>query len=36
MGYILVDARMPYGDHIKTRDLDGRLEHDQSLFVLAQ
>jgi hypothetical protein len=29
MGYILVDARMPYGDHIETRDFDRRLEHDQ-------
>ena len=36
MGYILVDARMPYGDHIETRDFDRRLEHDQPLIVLAQ
>src|SRR5215467_8219469 len=36
MGYILGDARVPYGDHIETRDFDGRLEHDQPLVVLAQ
>jgi CheY-like chemotaxis protein len=36
MGYILVDARMPYRDHIETRDLHRRHEHDQPLIVLTQ
>ena len=36
MGYILVDARMPYGDHIETRDFDRRLAHDQSFVAGAQ
>ena len=36
MGYILVDARMPYGDHIETRDFDRRLAHDQPFIVRAQ
>ena len=35
MGYVLVHARVPYGDHIETRDLDRRLEHDQPLIVFA-
>jgi hypothetical protein len=35
MAHILVDTRMPDGDHIETRELDRRLEHDQSLVVLA-
>jgi hypothetical protein len=36
MGDILVDPRMPDGDHIETRDLDRRLENDQPLIGLAQ
>jgi len=35
MGYILVDARMPYSDHIETRYFDRWLEHHQPLTVLA-
>ena len=27
---------MPYGDHIETKDLDGRLEHGQPVVVLAE
>src|SRR5262245_1898634 len=36
MGWFPVDARMPYGDDIETRNSDGRLEHDQTLIVIAQ
>ena len=36
MGSIPVNTRMPYGDHIETRNSDWRLEHDQPLIVLAQ
>ena len=36
MGHILVEARMPNGDDIKTRDLDRRLKHNQPAIVLAQ
>src|SRR6476620_7656115 len=36
MGYILVHARMPHGDHIETRNFDRRFEHDQPLIVLAK
>src|SRR5262245_27881016 len=36
MGHVLVNARMPYGDHIETRNFDRRLKHDQLSIVLAQ
>jgi hypothetical protein len=36
VGFILVDARMPYGDHIETRDLDRRPEYDQPPIVVSQ
>jgi len=34
MAHILIDTQMPDRDHIETRGLDRRLEHDQSLVVL--
>ena len=36
MAHILIDAGMPFGDHIEARDFNRRLEHDQLLTVLAQ
>ena len=36
MGFILVVARMPNGNHLETGDLDRGLAHEQPLIVLAQ
>src|SRR5262245_37055492 len=36
MGNILIDPRMPYGDHVEARDFNGRFEHDQPLVFTQQ
>ena len=36
MGFILVVARMPNGNHFETRDFERKFAHDQPLIVLTQ
>src|SRR5690349_18415099 len=36
MWYVLVDTRMPYGDHIKSRNFNRWLQYRQAFIVLAE